>query len=100
MMEAYRQSWRVHPWFNAFFLCAMSAAWSLYVLLYMAGIPWATQQANVLVFAIAALCLICMFVLPRYGFRLTLTHYVIMAATLLPALPNGQEIIRQSGFLR
>ena len=38
------------------------------------------------------------FVNPRSGFKPTAVHYAIMAATLLPSLPNGQEIIRQSGL--
>ena len=99
MFTAYRQSWRTHPGFNILFVCAMAAAWGIYAVLYAAALPWASQQANVLVFVVAALCLIFIFVTPRYGFKPTAVHYAIMAATLLPSLPNGQEIIRQSGLL-
>lgn len=98
MLTAYRQSWRAHPGFNIFFACAMLAAWGMYALLYVTALPLGSNQANVLVFVAAALCMLFIFVTPRYGFKPTVTHYAIMAATLLPSLPNGQEIIRQSGL--
>ena len=98
MFLAYRQSWRTHPGFNILFLCAMAAAWGIYALLYTAALPWGSNQTNVLVFVVAALCLIFIFGTPRYGFKPTAVHYAIMAITLLPSLPNGQEIIRQSGL--
>ena len=76
----------------------MLAAWGMYALLYVTALPLGSNQANVLVFVAAALCMLFIFVTPRYGFKPTVTHYAIMAATLLPSLPNGQEIIRQSGL--
>jgi hypothetical protein len=99
MPGAYGASWRAHPAYNMCFLCAMAAAWGMYALIYLAGIPRASQQANVLVFAIAGLCFIFIFVLPRYGLKPTVVHYAVMAVTLIPSLANGQELVRQSGFL-
>ena len=58
-----------------------------------------SQQANVLVFAIARQCFIFNFVLPRYGLKPTVVRYAVMAVTLIPSLANGQELVRQSGFL-
>ena len=101
MFLAYRQSWRTHPGFNILFLCAMAAAWGIFNCLLdgvQTTLPWGSNQANVLVFVVAALCLIFIFGTPRYGFKPTAVHYAIMAVTLLPSLPNGQEIIRQSGI--
>ena len=98
MLATYRQSWHAHPGFNILFLCAMAAAWGIYALLHTAALPWGSNQANVLVFVVAALCLMFIFVTPQCGFKPTAVHYAIMAVTLLPSLPNGQEIIRQSGI--
>ena len=71
MFATYRQSWHTHPGFNILFLCAMATAWGIYALLYTAALPWGSNQANVLVFVVAALCLIFIFGTPRYGFKPT-----------------------------
>ena len=98
MIAAYLASWRGHPVFNILFVCAMAFSWAIYALLHLKGIPWGSQQANIFVFVIAALCFVFIFVLPRYAFRPVAVHYFIMVGTLLPSLANGQELMRQSGL--
>lgn len=76
----------------------MALAWGVYALIGLADIAWGSQAANILVFAIAAICFIFIFVLPKYSFRIVAIHYFIMIVTLLPSLANGQELMRQSGY--
>lgn len=98
MIAPYLASWRSHPLFNTLFVCAMTFCWGIYAFLHLKNIPWGSQQTNVFVFVIAALCFIFIFVLPRYSFRPVAVHYCIMVGTLLPSLANGQELMRQSGI--
>ena len=98
MFADYLECWRKQPRFNAFFLCAMALAWGVYALIWLTGIAWGSQAANILVFAIAAICFIFIFVLPKYSFRIVAIHHFIMVVTLLPSLANGQELLRQSGY--
>ena len=76
----------------------MVLAWGVYVFIGLTGIAWGSQAANILVFTIAAICFIFIFVLPKYSFRIVAIHYFIMVVTLLPSLANGQELMRQSGY--
>lgn len=76
----------------------MALAWGVYALIGLTGIAWGSQAANILVFTIAAICFIFIFVLPKYSFRIVAIHYFIMVVTLLPSLANGQELLRQSGY--
>ena len=98
MFADYLECWRKQPRFNALFLCAMALAWGVYALIWLTGIAWGSQAANILVFAIAAICFIFIFVLPKYSCRIVAIHYFIMVVTLLPSLANGQELLRQSGY--
>ena len=98
MIAAYLESWRNQPRFNVLFLCAMVLAWCIYALIWLTGIAWGSQAANILVFVVAAICFIFIFVLPKYSFRVVAVHYFIMVATLIPSLANGQELMRQSGY--
>lgn len=98
MIAEYLECWRKQPRFNTFFLCAMALAWGVYALIGLVDIAWGSQAANILVFAIAAICFIFIFVLPKYSFRIVAIHYFIMIVTLLPSLANGQELMRQSGY--
>lgn len=98
MIAAYLESWRNQPRFNMLFLCAMVLAWCIYAMIWLTGIAWGSQEANILVFVIAAICFIFIFVLPKYSFRIVAVHYFIMVATLVPSLANGQELMRQSSY--
>lgn len=98
MIAAYLESWRNQPRFNVLFHCAMVLAWCIYALIWLTGIAWGSQAANILVFVVAAICFIFIFVLPKYSFRVVAVHYFIMVATLIPSLANGQELMRQSGY--
>ena len=39
----------------------MALAWGVYALIWLTGIAWGSQAANILVFAIAAICFIFIF---------------------------------------
>ena len=98
MIAPYLASWRSHPAFNMLFVGAMAVSWAIYAFLHVMGIPLESQQANIFVFFIAALCFVFIVVLPRYSFRLVAVHHFIMVATLLPSLTNGKELLRLSGI--
>lgn len=97
MFVQYAKSWKEHPLMNALFLLALGICWTLYGIVVYYGLPYGSNDVNSIVFAVSVLCLIFPLFQHKKRFMLCLVHYILIIATLIPALANGTHMLKESG---